>query len=142
MPWHLPAELAHFKKTTMGKTVVMGRKTWQAIGKALPGRQNIIVSRNPDLAAPGGAVAGSLDLALAMAESDEVMVIGGASLYEQAIAHASRMVLTHVDCEPGADTWFPKWREEDWEVVSRQWFETGDRNELPFEVVEYQRIDG
>jgi dihydrofolate reductase len=139
MPWHLPAELAHFKQTTMGRSIVMGRKTWEAIGKALPGRQNIVVSRNPDFLAPNADVASSLDEAIAIAESEEVMIVGGASLYEHALPAASRMVLTHIDCEPEADTWFPKWNEADWEITSRKSFEPGDRNNLAFEVVEYRR---
>ena len=81
MPWHLPAELQHFKKTTMGKAIVMGRKTWQAIGRPLPGRQNIVVSRNPDFHAEGVDLATSLEDAVDISESDEVMVIGGGQLY-------------------------------------------------------------
>ena len=80
MPWHLPAELQHFKKVTMGKAIVMGRKTWQAIGRPLPGRQNIVVSRYPDFSAEGVEVAGSLEDAVECSESDEVMVIGGGQL--------------------------------------------------------------
>ena len=109
MPWHLPAELQHFKKTTMGKTIVMGRKTWQAIGRPLPGRQNIVVSRNPGFLAEGADLAASVDDAVAMSESDEVMIIGGGQLYALALPSATRMVLTLIDIEPEADTWFPEW---------------------------------
>ena len=94
MPWHIPAELQHFKKATMGKTIVMGRKTWQAIGRPLPGRQNIVVSRNPDFQAKGVDSATSLDDAAAKSESDEVMIIGGGQLYALALPLAKRLVLT------------------------------------------------
>ena len=118
LPWRLPGELQHFKTTTMGKPMVMGRKTWTSIGRALPGRQNIVVSRNPALAAPGCLVAASLVEAVEMAEGYEVMVIGGGELYRQALPLASRMVLTLVDSEPEADTWFPDWDASEWLLVA------------------------
>ena len=80
MPWHLPAELQHFKQVTMGKAIVMGRKTWQSIGRPLPGRQNIVISRNSDFIAIGADVVGSLEAALEISESEEIMVIGGGQL--------------------------------------------------------------
>ena len=109
MPWHLPRELRHFKETTMGKPIVMGRKTWESIGRALPGRQNLVVSRNPEFRADGCEITQSLEAAVRQARGDEVMVIGGGQLYVQALPVADRMVLTLVDCEPDADTWFPRW---------------------------------
>ena len=124
MPWHLPRELKHFKETTMGKPIVMGRKTWESIGRALPGRQNLVVTRNPDYIAPGCDVAGSLQDAVKMAAGEEVMIIGGGQLYTEAMPMADRMVLTRVDCEPKADTWFPEWD-------GAQWAETASRDELP-----------
>jgi dihydrofolate reductase len=126
MPWHLPRELKHFRETTMGKPIVMGRKTWESIGRALPGRQNLVVTRNPRLEAPGCDVAGSLREAVKMAAGDEVMIIGGGQLYAEALPMADRMVLTRVDCEPEADTWFPEWNEA-------QWIECASRDELPDE---------
>lgn len=142
MPWHLPAELAHFKLTTMGKSVIMGRKTWEAIGRSLPGRQNIVVSRDPNLEAPGCDVANSLDEAVAMAESAEVMIVGGGSLYEQALPRAQRMVLTHIECEADADTWFPRWDASHWVPVSREHFAADHKNGLAYDIVEYQRRPG
>ena len=132
MPWHLPAELKHFKRTTLGKPVVMGRKTWESIGKALPGRQNLVVTRNEAYAAEGCQVVASLVEAIETAEDTEVMVIGGGELYRQALPLSSRMVLTTVDIEPECDTWFPAWDPS--EHVPR-----GEGNELAFEVVEWQR---
>ena len=139
MPWHLPAELAHFKVTTMGKSLVMGRKTWDSIGRALPGRQNIVVTRTADFEAPGCDVANSLEQAIAMASSSEVMVIGGGTLYEQSLPVAQRMVLTHIDCEAEADTWFPEWDSSEWVPVSREHFAADHKNGLAYDIVEYQR---
>jgi dihydrofolate reductase len=139
MPWHLPAELAHFKLTTMGKSLVMGRKTWESIGRSLPGRQNIVVTRDQKLDAPGCDVANSLDEAVSMATSDEVMVIGGGSLYELALPNAHRMVLTHIECEVEADTWFPEWETSEWVPVNREHFAADHKNGLAYDIVEYQR---
>jgi dihydrofolate reductase len=140
MPWHLPAELQHFKKATMGKAIVMGRKTWQAIGRPLPGRQNIVVSRNPGFHAEGVDLATSLDDAVAMSESDEVMVIGGGQLYALALPLANRMVLTLIDIEPEADTWFPEWDEKEWSLTSERYFAVDEKNKLAYRIVEFNRI--
>jgi len=141
MPWHLPGELKHFKATTMGKSIVMGRKTWESIGRALPGRQNIVVTRNPHYRAENCLVVPSLDQALQQAASEEVMIIGGGQLYRQALPLAQRMILTRVDCEPAADTWFPDWSEENWREVSSRSQTANDKNEFAFEVVELVRIE-
>lgn len=139
MPWHLPAELAHFKVTTMGKSLVMGRRTWESIGRALPGRQNIVVTRDEALKAAGCEVAHSLEEAIDLANSDEVMIIGGASLYEQALPRADRMVLTHIESEVEADTWFPEWDEKHWVPVSREHFAADHAKGLAYDIVEYRR---
>ena len=139
MPWHLPAELQHFKKATMGKTIVMGRKTWQAIGRPLPGRQNIVVSRNPDFHAEGVDLATSLDGAAAMSESDEVMIIGGGQLYALALPLARRMLLTLIDIEPEADTWFPQWDKKEWSQSSETNYLADDNNPLAYRIIELNR---
>ena len=139
MPWHLPAELQHFKKATMGKTIVMGRKTWQAIGRPLPGRQNIVVSRNPDFHAVGVDLATSLDEAAAMSQSDEVMIIGGGQLYTLALPLAKRMILTLIDIEPEADTWFPPWDKQQWLLTEERHFPIDSNNELAYRIVELVR---
>ena len=126
MPWHLPRELKHFKAVTFGHPIVMGRKTWESIGRPLPGRQNIVVTRNLEYRADGCDVVASLEAAVGVADGEEVMVIGGGELYRQALPHADRMVLTRVDCEPEADTWFPDWDPADWTELSA-------REELPDE---------
>lgn len=140
MPWHLPAELQHFKRTTMGKALVMGRKTWQAIGRPLPGRQNIVISRNPVFEAAGIDVADSLIRAIEIARSGEVMIIGGGQLYEQALPLAGRMVLTLIDIEPEADTWFPEWDDNQWERVAQQRYDADEQNPLAYSIIELIRI--
>ena len=144
MPWRLPGELQHFKATTMGKPIVMGRKTWESIGRALPGRQNIVVTRNRDYRADGCLVVPSLSLAIERAEGDEVMIIGGGQLYQQAVAIANRMVLTLVDCAPAADTWFPEWDDKEWCETSRRSQPIDEHNELAYDVIELTRrsLDG
>lgn len=122
MPWHLPADLKHFKAVTMGHPVVMGRRTLESIGKALPGRRNIVLSRSLDPAPDGCEVAGSLDEALDRLDSGPVMVIGGGELYRSALPYAARMELTFVDAAPEGDTRFPAWRHAEWhlEAMRRQ----------------------
>lgn len=141
MPWHLPAELQHFKRTTLGKPVVMGRKTWEAIGRPLPGRQNLVVTRSARYRAEGAYCATSLDAAIEIAEGAEVMVIGGGELYRLALPLAARMVLTHIDCEPQADTWFPEWNAAQWQRVRSERYPADERNEYTFEVLEFERIN-
>ena len=140
MPWRLPGELRHFKETTMGKPIVMGRKTWESIGRALPGRQNIVVTRNRDYRAENCLVVQSLTLAIEGAEGDEIMVIGGGQLYRQALPAADRMVLTMVDCAPAADTWFPEWNESEWTEISRRSQAIDENNELAYVIVELVRL--
>jgi dihydrofolate reductase len=140
MPWRLPGELRHFKETTMGKPIVMGRKTWESIGRALPGRQNIVVTRNRDYRAENCLVVQSLPLAIEGAEEGEIMIIGGGQLYRQALPVADRMVLTLVDCAPAADTWFPEWNESEWTEISRRSQAVDENNELAYVIVELVRL--
>lgn len=139
MPWHLPAELQHFKRATMGKTIVMGRKTWQAIGRPLPGRQNIVISRDAGFVADGADLAVSLASAVEKSESDEIMVIGGGQLYSLALPLAKRMILTLIETEPEADTWFPQWDKRQWLQTEEQKFPIDDNNELAYRIVELVR---
>jgi len=136
IPWHLPGELRHFKETTLGKPIIMGRKTWESIGRALPGRQNIVVTRTADYCAEGCLVVQSLALAVERADGNELMVIGGGQLYRQALPRAQRMVLTLVDCAPDADTWFPQWNKNEWHEIKRRSQAIDENNELAYEVVE------
>jgi dihydrofolate reductase len=139
MPWHLPGELQHFKRATMGKPIVMGRKTWESIGRALPGRQNLLVTRNPDYRAEGCEIAVSLEQAIRMARGEEVMIIGGGQLYSEALPLTDRMVLTLVDCEPRADTWFPRWNEDEWKLVDSRSVAANEDNPLAYQVMELIR---
>lgn len=127
LPWHLPRDLQHFKKTTMGCPVIMGRKTWDSIGRPLPGRQNIVVTRQAGLILDGATVVHSLDAAVAMAEGERVFVIGGANIYEQALPLAQRLYLTEVETSVDGDAWFPQTADSDWEVVASE-FVAADKN--------------
>jgi dihydrofolate reductase len=142
MPWHLPGELKHFKETTMGKPIVMGRKTWESIGRALPGRQNIVVTGNRSFQAPDCDLAGSLDEALRIASGEEVMIIGGGQLYQQALPFSDRMILTLVDCEPEADTWFPQWQSDDWLQTGVRSESSDERNPYGYRVLDLVRKAG
>lgn len=139
MPWHLPGELQHFRETTMGKAIVMGRKTWESIGRSLPGRQNIVVTRCNNYLAQGCQVADSLSSAIAIATSTEVMVIGGGELYRQALPLAQGMMLTVVDCAPEADTWFPEWDRSMWSLVNQRTVSADEKNPFSYQVQEWVR---
>jgi dihydrofolate reductase len=139
MPWHLPDELRHFKKVTLGKPVVMGRITHDAIGMVLPSRQNIVISRNPGYSVEGCETAASVEAAIATAKGSEVMVIGGGEIYLQALPLASRMFLTVVDVEPEADTWFPEWSEQEWVLVDSVKHEVDENHSHPFDMQEWKR---
>lgn len=142
LPWHLPRELKHFKQATMGHALVMGRRTWQSIGRSLPGRQNIVVTRSPSFRAEGCEVAASLERAVALARGAEVMIIGGGQLYAEALEHADRLLLTVVDCEPAADTWFPQWREHEWRETLLRTERADADNPLDYRVIELARRPG
>jgi dihydrofolate reductase len=125
LPWHLPADLKHFKAMTLGKPIIMGRKTWDSLGRPLPGRLNLVVSRQAGLKLPGAEVFASLEAALQRAEewakgedADELMLIGGAQLYEQGLALAQRLYLTRVALSPEGDAWFPEFDEAAWHQAS------------------------
>lgn len=140
MPWHLPADLAHFKRVTMGRPVIMGRRTFESIGRPLPGRTNIVLSRDPAFAAEGCIVVRGLDEAIARAgDIDEVFVIGGAMLYEEALPRADRLYLTIVEHEFEGDAWFPDWRSEEWREVARERREPDEKNPWPMTFLTLER---
>ncbi|MDF3054171.1 MAG: dfrA3 [Gammaproteobacteria bacterium] len=129
LPWHLPADLAHFKGLTMGKSMLMGRKTYESIGRPLPGRRNIVISRRLDFRAEGCEVAHSLDEALALVHrEEEIMVIGGAQLFEEALLGADKLYLTWVHGEVEGDCHFPKVELAEWEEISREERAPDERN--------------
>lgn len=130
LPWHLPADMQWFRQHTLGKPVVMGRKTFESFGgKPLPKRTNIVISRDLDYVAEGALVAHSVEEALEMAgEVEEIMVIGGASFYEQILPHADRLYLTVVDADIEGDAWFPEFNRDDWREVERHHHPVDDKN--------------
>ena len=138
LPWHFPADLAFFKRTTMGKPILMGRKTYESIGRPLPGRRNIVISGNPDYAAEGVELAGSIDSALQLAaDTEEVMLIGGASLYAQTLARADCLYVTHIHHGFSGDSWFPEIDERQWKVVEQQDFSADEANPYRYSFVKY-----
>jgi len=140
LPWHLPADFKHFKDVTLGKPVLMGRKTFESIGKPLPGRKNIVISRSA-FNAEGVETVGSIDAALDLvADNEEVMIIGGANIYEQMISKAEKMYLTFVDAECEGDAWFPEINQEEWNKTDQQLYEADEKNNFNFTVVTYQRV--
>lgn len=143
MPWHLPADLKHFKALTLGHPVIMGRRTFDSIGRALPGRTNLVISRSrPDLPA-GVLVAGSLPAALAIvAPAESVMVIGGGQIYRQALDLAERLELTLIDARIDGDTWFPALDWSAWQVVSLASRPADPANAYPLRFVSLVRRTG
>jgi len=129
LPWHLPADLKHFKDLTLGKPVIMGSRTFNSIGKVLPGRTTIVLTDDKEFNAPGCLIAKSIDEALELVkDSAEVMVAGGASVYKQFLPLANRMYLTFVNAEVEGDFYFPEYRESDWEETERSDFEADKEN--------------
>jgi dihydrofolate reductase len=121
--WNIPEDMAHFRALTQGHTVLMGRKTWESLPprfRPLPGRRNIVISRQTDYSAPGAELAHSLEAGIALASTDErVFVIGGAEIYEQAMALADRLEITEVDSNPEGDAWFPELSRSQWHEAMR-----------------------
>lgn len=149
MPWHLPEDLKYFKRSTLHKPVIMGRNTYESIGKPLPQRCNIIISRNPDYQVEGALVVTSVAVALQAADEhyrqlgapadSEVMVIGGAQIYAQTLPLAERLYLTEVDASPEADAWFPAFAREEWRELARETHPACARNPYPYSFVILER---
>lgn len=141
LPWHLSADLQRFKSLTMGHHLIMGRKTYESIGRPLPGRTTIIVSRNPSYQPEGCMVARSLETAIEFArfdQEDEVFVIGGGDLFDQAIDMADRIYLTQVHASLEADVYFPEYSPKEWQERESAYFEADEKNEYPstFKILE------
>jgi dihydrofolate reductase len=146
LPWRLKSDLQHFKKLTVGKPVIMGRKTFFSIGKALPQRTNIVLTRDLSLAAPGAVLATSLDAALAYARNDaeqrgvdEIMVIGGSDVFEATMPMAARLEITHVHSKVEGDATFPPIDPKVWREVARTEHPAGPHDEASFAVATYER---
>lgn len=140
LPWRLPDDLAYFKQVTMGHPVIMGRRTWESIGRALPGRKNIVVTRNPRYEAPGATVVDSLDQAWREAAgAKEACVIGGTSLFQEALPAADRIHLTEVEAEVPGDTWFPEFDRSGWTEREVARHPRDERHEHPFRILVLER---
>jgi len=141
IPWRLPEELKRFKSLTLGHHIVMGRKTWDSIGRLLPGRATVIVTRQPDFSVPGAKIAHSLDEAINACGGDsEIFVIGGAELYAQALPRAGRLYLTTVDADIAGDTLMPQFDLQGWREVSTSSFPADGRHRYPFRCAVYERV--
>lgn len=147
LPWYLPEDLKHFKRTTMGKPVIMGRKTYESIGRPLPGRTNIVVTRNRNYEAEQVRVVDSLSDAIELAEhtavidgSEEAFIIGGAELYKIALPLVDRMYLTLVHAEVEGDAWFPEITADEWEEVSRAEFPASETNPYSYSICVFDRL--
>ena len=142
MPWHLPADLAHFKRVTLGKPVLMGRKTFESIGRPLPGRRNLVISRNPGYQAEGIEVVGSVEAALALlagSSVEELMVIGGGHLYAEMLPSADCLYLTRMDLAVEGDTRFPAFDDGQWQRVDCESHPADEKNPHPYSFETWQR---
>ena len=147
LPWHLPEDLKYFKRTNMGKCIIMGRKTYESIGRPLPGRTNIIVSRNRDYEVENARVVDSLTDAIELAEnvafidgSDEAFIIGGAELYKHALPFVDTMHLTIVHAEVEGDSFFPDFEVAEWQEISNESFDADEENPYHYSICVYERI--
>lgn len=146
LPWHLPGDLQYFKAMTLGKPVIMGRKTFESIGRPLPGRDNIVISRQTDYAAKGIEVASSLEQAIALGESinlingiQEVIIIGGAQIYEKSLGLADRVYLTRVHCKVEGDAYFPTLDDDVWHEIAREDITAKEPNPFDFSYLVLER---
>ena len=149
LPWHLSEDLQHFKRLTLGKPILMGRKTFESIGRPLPGRTNIVISTNPDYQPDGVRVVGSLPDALALAESialidgaEELMVIGGAQIYAEALPRAQRLYLTRVHAEVEGDAFLPTIDWSQWREIARERHAAVPPNPYDYSFVVYESRAG
>jgi len=139
LPWHLPEDLKHFKSLTLGHPVIMGRRTWESLGKPLPGRENIVVTRTPGFEAPGAGTASSLEHALALCTGEPtVFVIGGEKLYEAALELADGLILTEIKKAYAGDARFPPFERSRWREAQREPHVAQDGT--PFDFVVYERL--
>jgi dihydrofolate reductase len=140
LPWHLPEDLQHFKRLTMGHPVIMGRRTWQSLkARPLPGRENIVVTRTPGYDAPGAAVASSLESALALCAGESVaFVIGGSRLFEESLPIADGLVVTEIHRDFAGDTWFPPYDRSRWRESQREAHTASDG--MRFDFVLYEKV--
>jgi dihydrofolate reductase len=143
LPWHLPDDFRWFKARTLGKPVVMGRRTWESLDGPLPGRRNIVISRRGNYLAPGAEVVNSPEAAIKVARgADELMVIGGGEIFRQFLPWTDRIYLTRVDAEINGDVTFPAMHPTEWTLVAREAHAADERHAYPFEFRVYERGPG
>ena len=149
IPWRVPSDMAFFKKTTMGKPIIMGRKQYETVGRPLPGRTNIVITRQQDYRPEGVLVFHDVDQAVEKAGQiaaadgvDEIMIIGGGELYAQLMVRADRLYITHIDLTPAGDVRFPVIKPEDWMVVDLPEVAPGPKDEATYRVKVYERRRG
>ncbi|PKI13104.1 type 3 dihydrofolate reductase [Colwellia sp. 12G3] len=146
MPWHLPADLAYFKKVTLGKPIIMGRKTFESIGRPLPGRRNIVISRDENYAAAGIDTVTSVEQALGLVSGsngdeavDEIMVIGGGAIYAHCLPKADRLYVTHIKAAIDGDTQFPNYDDGSWHKMSSEVRDSDENNVHQLDFCVYER---
>jgi dihydrofolate reductase len=139
LPWHLPADLKRVKQLTTGHTIILGRKNHESIGRPLPDRQNIVLTRDTNYSAPGCDVATSIDEALRISRGEEIFVFGGANVYAQMMDLAERMYLTLIHHQFEGDTYFPAYNTDHWQELDRQEFDADEKNPFPYAFVTLQR---
>lgn len=147
LPWHLSEDLKYFRKVTMGHCIIMGRKTWESIGRPLPGRTNIVITRNEDYKAEGARVVSSLEAAIKLAQSisiveevEEAFIIGGAGLYQEALSRAERFHLTRVHAAIEGDTHLSEFDESQWSEISRDEYPKSETNPYDYSICVLERI--
>ncbi|HUQ77215.1 MAG TPA: dihydrofolate reductase [Burkholderiales bacterium] len=137
LPWHLPEDLQHFKRLTLGHPIIMGRRTWESLPRALPGRDNIVVSASPGYDAPGAAVANSLEGAIALCAGESVaFVIGGSRLFADSLPIAAGLVMTEIERDYEGDTWFPQYDHSRWRESQREHHVAEDGTKFAFVLYE------
>ncbi|BFH13600.1 dihydrofolate reductase [Paenibacillus melissococcoides] len=139
MPWRLPSDMGYFKAMTQGKTVVMGRKTYESLGKALPNRRNIVLTRNPDWTVPDAEVMHNIESVLPLAAKEEMMVMGGAQIYREFLPYADKLLVTRIDAEFEGDEYFPPYDESLWELAGETEGPVDEKNRYPHRFQTYVR---
>lgn len=138
LPWHLPADLNRFKQLTLNKTVIMGRKTFESIGHALPERENIVITHQPHYLAKNCKIANSLENAIFQASHDEIFIIGGQTIYEQALPLAHQLLVTLIDAAIEGDTFFPEIDKTKWQLIFKEKHLANEKNTYPYEFLIYK----
>ena len=139
LPWRLSADLQNFKKLTSGHAIIMGRVTWDSLGRPLPKRHNIVITRNSKFKAEGCTVVNSLEQAIEICKDEKAFIIGGAQIYKLAMELADQMILTEVDTEASGDTWFPEIDYSQWQLTNKEKHSADEKNEHNFSFCTYRK---